>query len=213
VCTARPIAANWSKKDMEAQDVIKEIKHALNEVHGEGNEFVHIQSLNNFLESLEKNASMSIEMRKLQHESNLEWYKAQRQCEIENYKAQVLSDAEMFKSVIQAGQGALKASLLINGGAAVALLAFIGNIWAKIQSQDVAYYLITSLIIFGGGVLFGTLSTGITYLTQATYSKQCIKSGNILNIFSISFVIGAYICFVIGIWFVRNAFMTHLIQK
>jgi hypothetical protein len=198
---------------MEAQDAIKEIKHALNEVHGKGNEFVHIQSLINFLEALEKNASMSIEMRKHQHESNLEWYKAQRQCEIENYKAQVLSDAEMFKSVIQAGQGALKASLLINGGAAVALLAFIGNIWTKMQGPAVVNALISSLISFGGGVLLGAIATGITYLTQATYEQKWAKSGSLLNIFSILFVIGAYVSFICGIWFMRNAFITHLIQK
>ncbi|MBU4232539.1 MAG: hypothetical protein KKD99_01505 [Proteobacteria bacterium] len=198
---------------MEANDAIKEIKHALNEVHGEGNEFVHIQSLINFLESLDKSASMSIEMRKTQHESNLEWYKAQRQFEIENYKAKVLSDAEMFKSVIQTGQSALKISFIINGGAAVALLAFIGNIWTKMQGPEVVNDLISSLISFGGGVLLGAIATGITYLTQATFSKNWVKGGNLLNIISIIFVIGAYICFGSGIWFMRNAFITHLIQK
>jgi hypothetical protein len=198
---------------MEVHDAINEIKHALNEVHGEGNQFIHIQSLINFLESLEKDASMSIEMRKLQHKSNLEWYKAQRQFEIENYRAQVLSNAEMFKSVIQTGQGALKASFFINGGAAVALLAFIGNIWTKIQGPAVVTALISSLISFGGGVLLGAIATGTTYLGQVTYAKKWIKWGVILNIVSILIVIGAYFSFASGIWFMRNAFVTHLIQK
>jgi hypothetical protein len=198
---------------MEVHDAISEIKHALNEVHNEGNEFIHIESLLDFLESLKKNASMSIEMSKLQHESNLEWYKAQRQCEIENYKAQVLSEAEMFKSVIQAGQSALKTSFLINGGAAVALLAFIGNIWTKMQGPAVVNALISSLISFGGGVLLGAIATGITYLTQAFYGKKWVKSGNVMNICSIIIVVCVYLCFVSGIWFMRNAFITHLIQK
>lgn len=85
---------------MEVHEAINEIKHALNEVHGKGNEFVHIQSLINFLESIENNASVSIGLRKLQHESDLESYKAKNQAEIERYKAQVIADNEMFKSVI-----------------------------------------------------------------------------------------------------------------
>jgi hypothetical protein len=196
---------------MEAHDAIKEIKHALNEVHGEGNEFVHIQSLINFLESLEKSASMSIEMRKLQHESNLEWYKAQRQCEIENYKAQISYDIEMVKSVKEAGQTALKTSFLINAGAAVALLAFIGNIWNKTQAAIVIKALANSLGIFSVGVLFVAIATGITYLTYNFYALKWNKTGAMVNIVSILCVIMSYITFIFGIIYMYKAFITHFL--
>jgi len=42
----------------------------------------------------------------------------------------------MFKSVIDAGTVALRSATLINGGAAVALLAFIGNIWEKGVAEE-----------------------------------------------------------------------------
>jgi hypothetical protein len=122
---------------METHKAINEIKKALSAVQKEGQEFVHIPTLNNFLDTLEKDASFSKDVAKFQHEANLEWY-----------KAQVIFDLEMFKSVLMAGQTALRTSFLINGGASVALLAFIGNIWDKTQTAIVIKTLANSLGIF-----------------------------------------------------------------
>jgi hypothetical protein len=183
---------------METHEAIREIKLALSNVKNGGQEFVHIPSLNNFLDALEKSATISKDGAKFQHESNMEWYKAQRQF-----------DLEMFKSVIQSGQTALRASFLINGGAAIALLAFIGNIWNKTQNITVIKSLAISLCVFSTGVLFVALSTGMTYLTQNAYAYNWNKTGTTINIISILFVILSYITFIFGIKYLYNAFITH----
>lgn len=121
---------------METSEAIEEIRKAISDVQSKGQDFVHIPALHTFLQSLEKDAKLSADGRKLQHESKMDWYKAQRQ-----------SDLEVFKSVISTGQTALKTSFLVNGGAAVALLAFIGNVWSKVQAPVVAKGL-TSAIAF-----------------------------------------------------------------
>ena len=63
---------------------------------------------------------------KAQHKNQLAQYNAERAAELS-------FDIEMFKSVIIAGQAALKSAILINGGATVALLAFIGSQYCPVN--------------------------------------------------------------------------------
>jgi hypothetical protein len=184
---------------METHEVLQQIKTALANVQADGKDFVHIPTLKQFLNNLEKDATLSSEMRMLQHESNLEWYKAQSQ-----------ADVEMFKSVIQAGQTALRTSFLVNGGAAVALLAFIGNVWAQTQTLVVAKALTLSLSLFSAGVLIGAVATGTTYISQAFFARAWEKTGYGFQFLTIALVIAAYSVFGGGIWFARKAFLTHL---
>lgn len=185
---------------METREAIDQIKLALADLQSKGQHFVHIPALIRSLDALEKGATLSsAETRKLQHETDLEWYKAQRQSEL-----------EMFKSVIQTGQTALKTSIIVPGGAAVALLAFIGNIWSETQSAVVAKALPLSVLLFSAGVLLGAVATGTTYLSQAAYAHKCRRSGVVFHAFTIASVVAAYIVFGIGVWFAYKAFFTQL---
>jgi hypothetical protein len=66
----------------------------------------------------------------------------------------------------------IKALLAINGGAAVALLAFAGNI-AKNggNAASVASHLANSVLGFGLGTLLGALGFLTAYLTQLQYGR------------------------------------------
>jgi hypothetical protein len=84
--------------------------------------------------------------------------------------AQVTWNQEMFKSVISAGQVALRSVILINGGAAVALLAFIGSIWDKSTIDNLTIKkLLISMAGFVLGVLLGGVAASLTYLVQLLY--------------------------------------------
>ena len=74
-----------------------------------------------------------------------------------------LKSIEHFKSVISMAELALKSSILVNGGAAVALLTFIG----KVTSGDKSL-LVYGLLCFSIGVLFGAISVSYTHLTLPT---------------------------------------------
>ena len=65
----------------------------------------------------------------------LEQIRAQLQANVEERKAQQSSALEMFRSVITAGQNAIKTSLLMNGGATIALLAFLGKLTTENPSK------------------------------------------------------------------------------
>jgi cation transporter-like permease len=88
------------------------------------------------------------------------------------YRAQVDFDLEELRAVNAAGQSAIKSSMLVNGGAAVALLAFIGHLATDPQTIGAVPNFAVPLTSFVVGVWLGGLSAGFTYLTAAGRSVK-----------------------------------------
>jgi hypothetical protein len=111
---------------------------------------------------------------------------------------------ELFRSVITAGSSALRSATLINGGAAVALLAFLGSPNAK--NQQAAFAL--SLAIFAFGVFAASAAEGLRYLTQKMGSdarrmkvnptEDDLRCANRFNWASIAFAAVSILSFLVG---------------
>lgn len=138
----------------------------------------------------------------------MERYKAELQQANDAQKYQHESNLEMFRSVIAAGQGAVRTSLILNGGAAVALLAFIGHLATCGDSASCSTLtpkieeLALSLLLFSYGSLAATILAGCTYLSQWFYagvSKLQKRTGFCLNIFGILLGLGSYGLFILGL--------------
>lgn len=90
---------------------------------------------------------------------------------------------EMFKSVIEAGRTTLNALILMNGGAAVALLAFLGNSITKappdprLQLRSISF----AMLLFVLGVGLAGVSMGLRYLTQFLAHGRSAKAGTWMN--------------------------------
>lgn len=79
-------------------------------------------------------------------------------------KAHADHNLELLKSVVTAGEAVLKTLLLINGGAAVAVLAFLGNVLSKDPATGVALSVpkvATGLLRFGAAV--GIIGVGALF--------------------------------------------------
>lgn len=115
---------------------------------------------------------------------------------------------EGFKAVIGYGQSAIKTMVVVNGGASVALLAFIGHLAAN----DVANVLhfVGPLVPFGVGALFGGLASGGAYLSQWCYEAGWLKRGGAFNLATVAVGAGAYVAFAWGLWASVSAFSTFL---
>jgi len=72
----------------------------------------------------------------------------------------------LLEATSSAGQGALKGMLLINGGASVAMLAFIGNIYNNIHSLELLRAISKSMMIFVWGTFLGAFAFAIVYLSE-----------------------------------------------
>ena len=140
----------------------------------------------------------------------MEEWKAQNQSILAQYDAEQAQDRELFRSVITSGQAALKSAILINGGAVVALLAFIGGVFKNLSESssdsEVISKLSYAMIYFVAGVLSGAVASGITYLAQYAYAfkKWCI--GHILTGVIVLLVFGCYILFVVGVTLAYEVF-------
>ncbi len=185
---------------MEVKDAIGKILTALAQLEGEGQKLVSTEALRQYLGTLEKDAGISSEIRKLQHDSSLA-----------QYKADLDQTIAMFNAVIGFAQSALKTSLLVNGAAAIALLSFIGNIWTKEQTPDVARSLSSALVFFCVGVLAAAVSTVTTYLAQGCYAHQYRKAGIAFHVATLGLISASYILFGFGIFQSYAAFIAHLV--
>lgn len=114
---------------------------------------------------------------------------------------------EEFKATVGLAQSSLRAAMLINGGAAVAILAFMGNIWSK---GNVTTGLTGSLWFFIGGIVAAAFGTGTAYFAQHGFvlAKNENEEKNAMRwrVASIVLVILSYIVFAFGAWWAGDTF-------
>jgi hypothetical protein len=188
---------------MNSHDLLQELRDALKHAQ-QSNQTVQIDALKTFLDRWERDSN-----------SQVKADDSSRQRQLEEWKTQLtISSAmtlEMFKSVVEAGQTALKSSIVINGGAAAALLALLaeslkaggqGSIGALLSPLGFAwlYYML--------GLGCAGTSTAIRYLaqalyTQATYLKESMDGkwyhwGNQAKYFAVALGFASFALFFAG---------------
>jgi hypothetical protein len=155
----------------ETRELIALIRRDIGIVRAEGATSVTIASLEALLATVEDFIAKhpdedfpAIEQARLQHASNLAWY-----------GAQAASARELFKSVIATAKLTIKSLILINGGAAVALLAFIGHLatanTAKNSSPAINAFA-APLTWFVIGVWTAALFGGFVAVAQKLYAQE-----------------------------------------
>ena len=190
---------------METRDAIDRLKSDLAVIKSQGQEAVAIERLEDYLSVLEKDAASSLESRKLDYQGILA-----------SYDAKVKMDIELFKSVIEAGKEALNAVLIINGGAVIAFLGFLGSMLSKGGAEALGLKLTVPLCSFGFGVLSAALGFGIRYLAQLGFARRhssaWIKAGHGLNVVSIFMAVTSYVLFGYGVYNAYTAFVSHFMH-
>lgn len=180
---------------MSDKEFAIQLKNTIEDLKKNGNTSIDCDILISYLEKVINSSSKNLTQADIEH------YKAQLQLWVEAEKRNHSADLEMFRSVIQSGQNALKSSFLLNGGASVALLAFIGKLTEEQASRIPGFAY--PLSVFVTGVLSIALASGATYLSQWFYAapeawKQ--KTGFSFNILSIILGIFSYVFFMWGIY-------------
>ena len=180
---------------MDTKELIANIRAALANVQASGQQFVAVQSLLQYLFELERGAPEANEVRRLQHESSLAFYRAEHEAGL-----------QMLRSVIDSGTTALTSSILINGGATVALLAYAANLFSKGQTSNLGAALVTALVCFAFGVLSGAVAAGAGYITQYCYYRRWNRSAAGFHIGSVVLIVASYALFAGGVIAAYHAF-------
>jgi hypothetical protein len=177
------------------------LKSQLSTLKAKGEDVVSISGLLEFLEQQQFNSNDSIEIQKIENQRTLVHLDIHSKHRI-----------EMFKAVIESGREALNALVLINGGAVVALLGFMGAIISKALPPTLGQSLTIPLLLFGIGVLTGGIGFATRYFSQALFAKDNIFWGDFSKYLAVVIAMAGYILFGIGIYWAYSAFSTHFLR-
>jgi hypothetical protein len=175
---------------MNAIEVVDEIQKAVEEVKQIGRKTIRVTALEKYLAEFKVLAG-SIESSKTGHNLTLAQYNAEWETSLAQFNAEHELGLEHAKVASQAGHFALKSAILINGGASVALLAFLDKLW---ESTTVHKALVMDmplvLILFVMGVLSSAIAAGLNYLAACFGRQETEVRFHIFNGLTIAFVIG-----------------------
>lgn len=162
------------------QIIISEVERYKNAT---GRKTISIDKLQNYLNDIlleeidlsEKSSDEVSEADKLDYEGKLLHYRACQDFSLARYNAELANGLELFRAVISFADIALKTTFWLNGGAAIAVLAFLGNIWNK-QPQPMMFIGFTqTLLLFAIGVALSSCCAGLSYITQRFYCNPPSK--------------------------------------
>jgi hypothetical protein len=153
---------------MDAKELLADLRDALKAATTANQLTIQVDALHKYLDQWEESAVQGQKQSDSQHARQLEEWKMQLSVSSAN-------SLEMFKAVIEAGQTALKSSIVINGGAAAALIALM----SEGLKANGASHLGSVLSPLGYAWLFFMLGLGCAgtataarYLSQDFYAKQ-----------------------------------------
>lgn len=195
---------------MDHINILEVIKTAVREIKKDKKDFISIDAFETYLDRLGESVE-KFEINKKPSEIEIESFKAKCESDLAYYKAQCDYDLEVLRTAVSSGQAALKSTILVNGGAAVALLAFLGKIWEKGSTQIAIASLCLALSFFVSGVLTGAIASGTTYITNSCYSVKKAKTGICFHIITILLVIASYLLFGSGSYYSYKAFINQLL--
>ena len=115
------------------------------------------------------------------------------------------------------GRAAIQAAILLNGGASVALLAFLGNLAIAQQTKGITGHFTTlrdAFVCFGTGVMLAACSNVIAFLIQnvaIAHPKEAEgRLGRRLRLIGIGMVVVSLFLFAAGISVAASA-LGHLV--
>lgn len=183
---------------MKAIELANDLREALVKAKSQGIEQVRIEQLLNYLDQVRDDDDVT--------STNHELMKAQFSLNIEHSRQTHESGVEAFKAAVTSGQSAIRSLFILNGGACIAMLAFIGHL-ATDNSRDLVGPFAWTLLAFAAGVFAAAVTSGLTYLTQVLFADDDTeKFGFGLQFASVAVGLSSLLCFAIGMRRAYEAF-------
>ncbi len=198
---------------MQPIEVLRIIQQAVQDVRNKNEEVVSTDALLKYIDGLAGQLESSKEEANRRTEANLAIFRAEHERNVALYQSEQKQALELFRSVVTYGSAAMKSALLINGGAAVALLAFIGNIWEKETAPEAVKALTLGIAMFSTGVLAAAVANAMSYFTQYCYSDPFPRAAVVFHTLTVLFVVTSFVLFGYGAYESYSAFAKHLARQ
>ena len=137
----------------------------------------------------------------------------------ELFKAEIAKEVShsiaSFQNANMAGASAMKAAMLINGGAAVAILAFIGSALEQKQNAELIKSQCHSMACFVFATLLVAIAFGLSYISACIINHTALKCPTprkwyICNYAASVLVVVSYILYLFAAWRSYAAFTGSL---
>mgnify|MGYP001056535335 CR=1 FL=1 len=145
------------------------------------------------------------------------WLRYEQQLELWKTEIKRVADwqNESFKATIQFATMTIKTALLINGGAVIAMLALLGNLWSKdsngqLAAQRIAAQLDRPLTCFIIGLFTAAVTSAGAYLAQHFFTRDKNNIGIPIQMTSIVICAVSIIAFATGSYYAVHAFRAGL---
>lgn len=156
---------------MKVEEIIEDLRFAVRDLKEQDIQTVPIERFEAYIAAIEKEAERTPhDIRREVYA--LEDFRSRREDWVSKRDIRRRRGEEMVTHTISTGAQALKAVLGINGGAAIALLAFFGSFAKAPNTLAIPAGLADSLAAFVGGVLAAALAFGITFFSQAGFGGE-----------------------------------------
>lgn len=176
---------------------IENIRDALKRLKEEGIKFINIDSLDQFLKTAEDSETS-------RRQDDDKFAELEHQSRLTQYNAEAELSRRLLDAAMDFAAGALKAVLLINGGAAIAVLSFLGN-----RNDVELTWFPDSLVSFTVGVLCAAIASGFAYVAQICYAEtNKLSPGKYFRCFAVTSVVLSYVAFALGAYFAFRGFTT-----
>jgi hypothetical protein len=150
-----------------------------------------------------------------------EHWKAEQALNLEAYRADAGTKMVLQRAAIDFALLTLRTLILLNGGAAIGSMTYLGNICAKAAPQAAisASLAAPGMIAFIVGLVTGTLSAGAAYIAQILFVellptaggyKMAAKCGNWARIVAVILAGASVSAFCYGAWVMLGAFQTAI---
>lgn len=102
---------------------------------------------------------------------------------IASYNALMKRGDEMLKSVVDSGKFAIHSSVILNGGATAAVLAFVSNSLVNTNlGKEITTFFLLGAQWFSYGAIASVVAAGLTYVTNYCYMVEYdIRSNNVIQ--------------------------------
>lgn len=187
-------------KEVLGRMSIKNLQIELKKLSGQGKIFVSIDALQSYLCKIEAQNDKNDDL-------ILADFNAKNQSVVEKYKEERAEWRELFKAVISNGQATIRLLATINGGAALALLAFIGKVWnEEFPSSFLGQNITISLLLLCIGVGISALTQGFAYAGQHFFTYDNDRFGSVFQKLTAFLGIGSLASFFVGIGYACKGF-------
>lgn len=139
--------------------------------------------------------TLQLRLMQYDHERNIAYTK--------DLNAEHLMDRKLiFDSIMHYGELSIKSGIMINGAAAIAVLALLGNIWHSSSSNNMIIIgLLLILTKLSYGVFFSGMGAILAYVTQYLYYSKTnsLKIAYFMHLMCGVATIGGFVCFFLAV--------------